>query len=167
MNAIFKLLSARDESSRSLVLVRLATGAVFLSSGIVKVLFENQGVGRFGKLGFSPAVATFVSTVEIVAGLLVILGLATRVAALSLAVDMVVAIVTTKLPILLGAPPEPINALPKLGFWAFAYQARLDVTMLVLCVAVVLAGAGAYSIDAILSRRRTSHAMDRDGLPAT
>jgi len=47
---------------------------------------------------------------------------------------MVIAIVTTKLPLLFGAGPEPVAAPPKTGFWAFAYQARLDVTMLTACV---------------------------------
>jgi uncharacterized membrane protein YphA (DoxX/SURF4 family) len=87
-------------------------------------------------------------------GALLVLGLFTRLAALPLVADMVVAIVTTKLPLLFGAGPEPVTAMPKTGFWAFAYQARLDVTMLVACAFLVAAGAGLWSLDAILSRRR-------------
>jgi putative oxidoreductase len=161
-----KRLAARDDLSRSLLANRVATGLVFVVSGIVKFLYENQGAGRFAKLGLSPGVATFVGTVEIVAGLCLVLGLVTRFAALSLAIDMIVAIAITKLPILFGAPPEPIAALPKLGFWAFAYQARLDITMLVLSSAIVLAGAGAYSLDAFFARRRTAH-MIGEGEVAT
>jgi uncharacterized membrane protein YphA (DoxX/SURF4 family) len=44
--------------------------------------------------------------------------------------------------------------MPKTGFWAFAYQARLDLTMLLACVFLVAAGAGLWSLDALLSRRR-------------
>lgn len=162
----FRSLTSRDESSRLQLLVRVAIGAIFAISGIVKFLYENQGSARFAKLGFPPGVAAFVGVVEIVGGLFVTLGLLTRLAALSLTIDMAVAILTTKLPILFGAPPEPIGALPKLGIWAFAYQARLDICLLVLCAAIVLAGAGAFSIDAMLARRGSRRTMG-DELPAT
>jgi uncharacterized membrane protein YphA (DoxX/SURF4 family) len=138
------------------LLVRLAVGFVFVSSGTVKFLFDNQGPGRFAKIGL-PAPATlayFVGTVEIVAGTLLLLGLAVRLAALPLVVDMLVAIVATKLPLLFGPGPEPVAAMPKIGFWAFAYQARLDLTMLAACLFLVASGAGLWSLDAILSRRR-------------
>ena len=84
---------------------------------------------------------------------MLLVGLFARVAALSLALDMVVAIVTTKLPLLFGPGPEPVAAMPKSGFWAFAYQARLDTTMLIACVFLVAVGAGLWSLAAILSRR--------------
>jgi hypothetical protein len=47
-----------------------------------------------------------------------------------------------------------VSSAPKTGFWAFAYQSRLDVTMLVACVFLAVAGAGLWSLDAFLSRRR-------------
>ncbi len=129
---------------------------MFLSSGAVKFLYDNQGPGRFARIGMpSPAaLAYFVGTVEVVCGALLLAGLAVRLAALPLVIDMIVAIATTKLPLLLGAGPEPVAAMPKTGFWAFAYQARLDVTMLAGCVFLVVAGAGLLSVDALLSRRR-------------
>jgi uncharacterized membrane protein YphA (DoxX/SURF4 family) len=67
---------------------------------------------------------------------------------------MLVALATTKVPLLFGAGPEPVAAAPKVGIWAFAYQARLDLTMLAACAFVVAAGAGLWSLDALLSRRR-------------
>jgi uncharacterized membrane protein YphA (DoxX/SURF4 family) len=144
------------QPSRATLLVRVAAGGVFLSSGLVKFLFDNQGPGRFAKIGLPAAtqLAYFVGATEVVCGSLLILGLFVRLAALPLVVDMVVAIVTTKLPLLVGAGPEPVAAMPKTGFWAFAYQARLDVTMLLACVYLVTVGAGLWSIDARLSRRR-------------
>jgi uncharacterized membrane protein YphA (DoxX/SURF4 family) len=144
------------QPSRATLLVRLAVGAVFLSSGLVKFLFDNQGPGRFAKIGLpAPAqLATFVGAVEVVCGSLLLVGLLVRLAALPLIVDMAVAIATTKLPLLFGAGPEPVAAMPKTGFWAFAYQARLDVTMLLGCAFLAAAGAGLWSIDAVLSRRR-------------
>lgn len=138
------------------LLVRVAAGSVFVSSGLIKFLFDNQGPGRFAKIGLPhpSALAAFVGATEVVCGTLLILGLFVRLASLPLMVDMMVAIATTKLPLLFGAGPEPVAALPKTGLWAFAYQARLDVTMLLACGFLVVAGAGLYSLDALLSRRR-------------
>src|SRR5580698_10601058 len=139
------------------LLVRISTGFVFLTSGIVKFIFENQGEGRFLKLGFHAPEATayFVGAVEVAAGFLLMMGLLTRLAAIPLVIDMLVAIVTSKLPLLFGSGPEPVAAAPKVGFWAFAYGARLDLTMLLLVSFLLLVGAGAYSIDAWLVRRLT------------
>jgi putative oxidoreductase len=121
--------SPGDPSSRAAVLLRGAVGSVFLVSGATKFLFDNQGPGRFAKIGFPAAheLASFVGGVEIVCGALLVVGLLTRLAAVPLIVDMVVALVTTKVPLLFGAGPEPVAAPPKIGFWAFAYQARLRV----------------------------------------
>jgi putative oxidoreductase len=139
----------------AMLLVRIALGIVFVTSGIVKFLYENQGEGRFQKLGFQAPEATayFVGGVEIAAGALLMVGLLTRLAALPLVFDMIVAIVTSKLPLLVGAGPEPVAAAPKVGFWAFAYVARLDLTMLLLTAFVAAVGAGAYSLDALWLRR--------------
>ncbi len=148
-------------AGRSTVLVRAAVGAVFLVSGATKFLFDNQGPGRFAKIGFAHAaqVATFVGGVEMVCGALLLLGLFARLAALPLVADMIVALATTKLPLLFGAGPEPVAAPPKTGFWAFAYQSRLDVTMLLACAYLVAAGAGLASLDAWRARRRSEGAL--------
>jgi len=148
----------QTDATGSTVLVRVAVGFVFLTSGIVKFIFENQGEGRFLKLGFhSPEdTAYFVGAVEIAAGSLLLIGLLTRLAAIPLVIDMAVAIVTSKLPLLFGPGPEPVAAAPKVGLWAFAYVARLDLTMLLLVSFLLVAGAGAYSIDAWLLRRLTA-----------
>jgi putative oxidoreductase len=142
------------------ILVRLAVGGVFFASGLIKFLYANQGAGRFAKLGI-PApefTASFVGAVEIVAGLLLVVGLATRLAAIPLFLNMLVAIGTSKLPILFGAGPEPVAAAPKVGLWAFVYQARLDSTMLLGCLFLFAVGAGAWSLDAWLTASRTAAA---------
>ena len=131
------------------ILIRLAVGGVFFTSGLIKLLYANQGAGRFAKLGI-PApelMANFVGVVEITAGVLVAVGLATRLAAIPLFIDMLVAIGTSKLPLLFGAGPEPVAAAPKIGLWAFAYQSRLDSTMLLSCLFLFAVGAGAWSLD--------------------
>ncbi len=132
------------------ILIRLAVGGVFFASGLIKFLYANQGAGRFAKLGI-PApefMANFVGVVEIAAGLLLAVGLATRLAAIPLVIDMLVAIGTSKLPMLFGPGPEPVAAAPKVGLWAFVYQARLDSTMLLSCLFLFVVGAGAWSLDA-------------------
>ena len=138
------------------ILIRLAVGGVFFASGLIKFLYANQGAGRFAKLGI-PApefMANFVGVVEIAAGLLLAVGLATRLAAIPLFFDMLVAIGTSKLPLLFGAGPEPVAAAPKVGLWAFAYQARLDFTMLLCCLFLFVVGAGAWSLDAWRAARK-------------
>jgi len=142
-----KTLSATNRGA--LAPARIVGGLVFLASALVKLSYENQGAGRFAKIGL-PApgtLAVLVSSVELVAGALLVVGLFVRPAALALAADMIVAIVTTKLPLLFGAGPEPLGAAPKIGFFAFAYQARLDLMMLALCATLFLAGAGDVSLD--------------------
>ena len=103
--------TARD-AARAIVLIRLAVGTVFLSEGIQKFLFPDAlGVGRFASIGIpAPGVlAPFVGIVEIVFGSLILLGYYTRLATVPLVADMMVAIATTKMPILL-----------KSGVWAMA-----------------------------------------------
>lgn len=78
---------------RAVLLVRLAIA--FVTEGVQKFLYPDAlGVGRFAKIGIpAPEVmAPFVGVVEVLGGLLVLLGLLTRLGALALLVDMIVAI---------------------------------------------------------------------------
>ncbi|PYS94229.1 MAG: DoxX family protein [Acidobacteria bacterium] len=141
----------RTSAPGVVILIRLVVGAVFLSEGIQKFLFPaDLGVGRFTKIGIpSPEImAPFVGVVEIVCGALMLIGLLTRLAAIPLIIDMLVAISTTKIPILL-----------KSGFWAMAHEARVDYAMLLGALFLLMVGAGAWSIDARLSLS----AVPRDG----
>jgi uncharacterized membrane protein YphA (DoxX/SURF4 family) len=128
------------------VLVRLIVGAVFLSEGIQKFLYPVAlGVGRFTQIGIpAPEVmAPFVGAVETVGGALLLLGLATRLAAIPLVIDMLVAIGSTKIPILLSR-----------GFWAMAHEARTDWSMLLGTLFLLIVGAGPWSLDAKIAPRR-------------
>ena len=72
------------------VLVRLIVGVVFLTEGIQKFLYPAAlGVGRFAKIGIPwPAFsAPFDGVFEIGCGLCVVLGIATRLAAIPLIRD--------------------------------------------------------------------------------
>jgi uncharacterized membrane protein YphA (DoxX/SURF4 family) len=124
---------------RATILIRLLVGGVFLAEGIQKFLFPaTLGVGRFTKIGI-PApqfFAPFVGVVEIVCGTLLIIGLLTRLAAIPLLIDISVAIVTTKIPMLFRA-----------GFWSTVHEARTDYCMLLGLIFLLLVGSGPFSID--------------------
>lgn len=130
---------ANIRSSWGILLVRILVGWVFLSEGIQKFLFSaSLGVGRFAKIGipWPQYSAPFVGAVEIVCGALVILGLFTTMAAIPLVIDIAVAIATTKIPIL-----------SKQGPWAMLHEARTDFSMLLGLCALLLMGAGMFSLD--------------------
>jgi uncharacterized membrane protein YphA (DoxX/SURF4 family) len=144
----------------AVILIRLIVGGVFLSEGIQKFLFADEnGVGRFAKIGIpSPEVmAPLVGVVEIVCGALILLGLLTRLAAIPLIIDMLVAILSTKIPILLGHGfwGFSLRNLPYYGFWGMAHEARTDFAMLLGSIFLLIVGAGGRSIDARLATDST------------
>jgi uncharacterized membrane protein YphA (DoxX/SURF4 family) len=141
---------------RATVLVRLMAGGVFLSEGILKFVYANQGVGRFTKLGipFPEFTANFVGVLEIVGGILLMAGLLTRFIAIPFIIEMVVAILTTKVALYFGTSPLPLPpALPKVGFWAVMHESRSDYAQLLNCAFLLAVGAGPWSLDALLQMR--------------
>jgi uncharacterized membrane protein YphA (DoxX/SURF4 family) len=146
--------SPATTAPRATYLIRLMAGAVFFSEGILKFVYTNQGVGRFTKLGFPfpDTMATAIGLFEILGGLLLISGLFTRLVAIMFSVEMVVAMLTTKVALYLGTSPLPMPASPpKVGIWAVLHETRSDWAQLMCCVFLVVVGAGAVSLDA---RRR-------------
>ena len=140
----FRRILATDAPA-AVFLVRLIVGGVFLSEGVQKFLFpEALGVGRFTKIGIpAPEImAPFVGVCEIVCGLFFLLGLLTRLVAVTMIIEMLVAISTTKIPIL-----------PKSGFWSMAHEARTDYAMLLGSIFLLSVGAGSCSVDATMTRK--------------
>lgn len=139
------------------IFVRLLIGlVVFLPEGIQKLTFPDiLGAGRFANIGipYPDVMGPFVGAVETVCGALIILDLLTRLAAIPLIIIMIVAIVSTKVPILLGHDFW-IFHLPKLaryGFWSMLHEARADFDMLLGSLYLLIEGAGAWSLDARLA----------------
>jgi putative oxidoreductase len=133
-----------ERTAKAVLLIRILVGWVFVSEGIQKFLFPAQlGVGRFEKVGIpAPHVmAPFVGLVEIVCGTLLLVGLFTPLAAIPLLIDMAVAIATTKIPML-----------AKTSVWAMLHEARVDFSMVLGLVFLLITGAGTLSMDA---RRRS------------
>ena len=111
----------RSNAPAAIILIRLMVGGVFLSEGVQKFLFPEQlGAGRFARIGilYPGVMGPFVGVVEIACGSLVILGLGTRLAAIPLLINISVAILSTKIPILLG-----------MGFWGFQLQSSVSRTI--------------------------------------
>jgi len=139
----------------SVILIRIVVGGVFLSEGIQKFLYPNDlGAGRFIKIGIpAPEVlGPFVGMIEIICSSLIVLGLLTRLAAIPLIIDMCVALISTKIPILLGHGfwRFSVSKLPSYGFWSMAHEARVDFAMLLGSIFLLIVGAGASSLYAQL-----------------
>lgn len=142
----------RTDDAKTTLLIRLMVGSVFLSEGIQKFLYAaNRGAGRFESMGF-PApefFGTFVGGFEVVAGLLILAGLFTRIGALSTFTIMTVAIIVTKIPIAFGASfgPFALRELRTYGFLSMAHKMRTDWAMWLGSLFLMIKGGGKWSFD--------------------
>jgi putative oxidoreductase len=87
---------------------------------------------------------------------LIILGLLTRLAAIVLLIDISVAIISTKIPILLGHElwNFSLPKVPRYGSWSMIHEARVDFSMWLGLLFLLIVGAGAISIDYFLGRSK-------------
>ncbi|HKA90313.1 MAG TPA: DoxX family protein [Haliangiales bacterium] len=121
-------------------LARVAMGVAFILTGWGKLHGLEQVTSYFTDLGIPlpGLMAPFVATVELVGGILLLVGLGTRVAAVMLATTMVVALITAKW-------KNAESKIELLGELEFAY--------LTIFVWLAVAGAGPLSLDRLLARR--------------
>lgn len=116
-------------------LLRATLAILILFHGVAKLL---NGIGFISELvakfGLPPAFAYLVYVGEVIAPLLVLLGIWTRLGAFVIAANMVVAVLLVH--------TAELTALTKNGGWALELQAMFLVTAL----SVMLLGAGRYSI---------------------
>jgi uncharacterized membrane protein YphA (DoxX/SURF4 family) len=139
------------------ILIRLLVGLVFFEEGLQKLLFPSvMGAGRFARIGIPApdALGPFVAVVEIVCGAMLVLGVLTRLATVPLLVDITVAILSTKVPILLSHSygPFTLPQLSRYGFWSAASEGRTDFAMLMGLLFLLIVGGGPWSLDALRSR---------------
>lgn len=141
MNSIVRFFLNPTRGPASIALIRLAVGLIFFTQGILKYTDPNMGVVRFTRIGFPHPYFTahFVGAFEIVCGMLVLLGLWTRVAAVPLWIVITTAIATTKIPELFRTSQ---------GFWYMVSDARADFAMFCSLLFLIWVGAGAWSVDA-------------------
>ena len=145
MSAILQFLLRPPEGPRSVLLVRIAVGLIFFTQGILKYIDLNMGLVRFTRIGFPHPYFTahFVGTFEVVCGLLLLLGLGTRLVSIPLLIVITTAIATTKIPELFRANQ---------GFWYMVSDARTDFAMFCCLVFLISVGGGSWSLDAKLAK---------------
>jgi len=127
-----------------LLAVRLDWGWQFAQSGWGRLHHISQATSFFASLDlpFPEATVVFISSLEFVGGILLIVGFASRLTGLLLACDMVVAFWT--------ADREALSSIfsdPGKFYGADPY------TFLFAALMVLIFGAGLFSVDAWLSRR--------------
>jgi len=134
----------------SVAIIRVVAGLSFLSEGLQKfILPELRGEGLFAALGLPEPgiVAPLVGLVEMIGGILLLFGLATRLAAVPLLTLVLVSFIAVRLPVLVQS-----------GFWEMAHHAQAEVLLAGSLAYLILVGGGAWSIDACYtpSRRKSS-----------
>jgi putative oxidoreductase len=151
------LLNPPESAPRSAILIRLMAGGVFLWEGILKFVYVNQGIGRFTKLGIPVpgAMAPFVAVLEIVGGILLISGTLTRLISIPFVIEMIVAMLSTKISLYHGTSPlPPPPSPPQMGIWAVLHEVRSEYAQIMSVLFLLAAGPGPWSVDALLARMK-------------
>ena len=149
MNTIRQFFFRSPHGPRAVFLIRMAVGLIFFTQGILKYIDPNMGVVRFTRIGFPHPYFTahFVGTFEVLCGLLLLLGLWTRLVSIPLLIVITTAIATTKV-------PELFRTNQGLGY--MLSDARTDFAMFCCLVFLISVGSGSWSLDARLARRDQS-----------
>jgi putative oxidoreductase len=126
-----------------MTLIRVIVGLIFLVEGILKFLHPVElGSGLFAGIGlpFPQYLGPLVGGIEIFGGAAILVNLYAGDAALLLLLVILTALITTKLPILIGGPigPFPVEKLPHYGLLMFLHEARVDLCMIFGSVAVLI-----------------------------
>jgi len=124
-----------------LLVLRTGLAAVFFAHGWQKVQNISGVTGFFNQLGIplAPLAARFVATLETLGAALLFIGLGTRIVALLLVGNMLMAIVKFRF----GMVSSPFVGGEKSGW-------ELEFALMVGALVLVFTGAGAYSLDAAL-----------------
>ena len=121
--------------------MRFCVGATIVPHGYTKLFQGGVGsaAGMIAKLGLEPAVgwAYFVGVVEFVGGILLAIGLLTRLAAAALVVEFAVIVFAVK---------------SAAGFFAFKGGFELELLLGLLCLAILFKGGGELSVDRAIGR---------------
>ncbi len=92
---------------------------------------------------------------EIFGGTLLITGFLTRLISVPFIIEMVVAMLSTKIPLYLGTSPLPLPPVPpQIGFWAVLHEIRSEYAQLMTTLFLLIAGPGRWSLDALLTRKK-------------
>lgn len=133
--------------SFSALVLRLVLGMIFIAHGYPKLFkkdFGPQGFSGFLKSVGVPAPLLFayvVGTVEFFGGILLILGLFTRLSAIVIAINMIVAMWKVKFKT--GMISKVME-----GGWVGGYE--LDLALLAMAFVLTILGAGKFSLDFVV-----------------
>jgi Predicted membrane protein len=144
---LYRLLVTVASSLQSpfLLLVRLYWGWQFIQTGWGKLHGIDKVIGFFTSLDIpAPALtAHFIASLEFVGGILLILGLAARLIALPLTINMIVAFITADHDALRSVFTDPDK-----------FYAAAPYTFLFASVLILLFGPGMFSVDAAIARAK-------------
>ena len=142
--------AANSQQSPFLLAVRLYWGWQFAEDGWGKLNNLDKVTDLFGSLGIpAPALtAAFISGLELVGGILLAIGLASRLIALLLALNMLTAYLTADREALFSIFSDPDKL-----YMAAPY------TYLFASLIVLIFGPGNWSLDAILAKKRAGSAV--------
>ena len=122
-----------------IIFVRLITGLIFISEGIQKYLIVTIfGPVFFKEIGFANPMfwVYFTGTFEILCGIMVLLGLFTRLASIPLLIIMIIAFIITKLPLFSTK-----------GLWTLLHEYSIDFSLTMLLFMLLIYGGGKWSVD--------------------
>ena len=133
-----KLLGILRNPSLGLLLIRIGLATIFIYHGVSKFADMGMTIGFFAKLGFPAFLAYFVSTVETLGGVVLLLGLFTDIAGIALAIDMAV--------VLIHVP----------GRGGFLGGHELEFSLLIAALGIALEGPGKYALGGKIETESTS-----------
>lgn len=153
--ASMRLQSVPGRYGAALGIIRIMVGVVFLMHGSQKLFtYQISGVaGSFEQMGIPfPALSAVLATAaEFVGGLLLIMGLFTRLAAIPMAFTMLVAILTAHW----GK-----------GFFAGSGGYEYALLLMVILGAFAFAGGGAFAVDNLIRRKQRAQIGERHPIAA-
>lgn len=137
---------------KTVILIRFLVGLVFFTEGLQKFIYPAlRGPGRFEAIGipFPEFLGYMVGGLEVACGLLILAGFLTRIASLPLIAIMLVALFTTKLPILIGTGfwGFSLRSLENYGLLSMLHESRNDLAMLIGSIFLLIKGGGYWSFD--------------------
>ena len=146
----YVLMGSVDLEQYAILLVRVSLGLFFAISGANKLFVANRTQAMYetlveAKVPFPHVMTYFVSAVEFVGGCLLAAGFLSSLACAALLVNMLVAILTTKLP----AMPTGLSAFN----WLDDFLYLPEVLYALIFVWLICSGPGRFSVDSWLARR--------------
>jgi putative oxidoreductase len=135
----FKSQILNTGNDSKIIFIRLIVGLIFISESLQKYLIATiYGPAFFKEIGFSNPMfwVYFTGAFEMFCGILILFGILTRLASIPLLIIMIIAFITTKLPLLTTK-----------GFWTFLHEYSLEFSLTLLLVLLIIYGGGKWSVD--------------------